>query len=306
MIRPQSLQPGDRVALVAPARFVESGQLAGFTGLLEEVWGLIPDLDPALFERHHQFAGTDKERLDVLQRALNDPGIRAVFCCRGGYGSLRLLEGIDFTKFRDDPSWVVGFSDVTALHACLVHEGFESVHAMMPFTYNRDTQAGDRSAASLYKALFLDPEPIEFPGHSLNIAGTAEGGLIGGNLSMLFALQGSPWQYDPGGRILFLEDVDEYLYHIDRMMMNLHLSGFLGRIKGMVVGTMSGMKDNEVPFGTDAYGIISGVAGRYGFPVAFGLPAGHSDPNLALVLGRRVRLEVGPGASRLEYCLQES
>ena len=299
MIPVKQLKQGDRVSLAAPARAIQFSEISDFLDLARNEWGLEVEVDDALFSLDHQFAGDDATRLAVLQKTLDDPGIKAVFCCRGGYGTARLLGSLDLTAFREQPCWVIGYSDITALHALLNRQGIESIHAMMPFTYRSSHPLSKASAESLHMALFRQPEAYHFPPHELNVSGQAEGELIGGNLSVIYSLQATPWQYEPGGRILFLEDVDEYLYHIDRMMMNLRDSGFLEGLAGLVVGYMTDIHDNETPFGRDACRIIADAVKQYGYPVGFGFPAGHQDPNHALIIGRKISLDVSAGGSTL-------
>jgi len=301
MIQASILQKRDRVALVAPARAILEPEIKDFFDLASREWGLEVEADEKLFSRDHQFAGDDSTRLAVLQKALDDPCVKAIFCCRGGYGTTRLLNSLDLTGFRKHPCWIIGYSDITALHALVNRKGVETIHAMMPFSYRVGKPEINVSADSLYKALFLQTEKYHFPPYQLNVEGHASGELIGGNLSVIYSLQATPWQYESGNRILFLEDVDEYLYHIDRMMMNLQASGFLEGLSGIVIGYMTDMHDNETSFGKDAYQIISSAVKPYGYPVGFGFPAGHQDPNHALIIGRKASLEVRADGSTLQF-----
>jgi muramoyltetrapeptide carboxypeptidase len=300
MLSPHRLKTGNYVTLAAPGRFVTVDEINDFTRLVKE-WGLKVKIDKELFARHHQFAGDDMTRAGCLQKAMDDPGIKAIFCARGGYGSSRILEYINLRQFARYPKWIAGFSDITAIHAFLARNGYESVHALMPFTYHSSDQAAGLSSASLYEALFSGYPEYRFSGHELNTEGIAAGELIGGNLSVIYSLQATQWQFKPVNRILFIEDVDEYLYHIDRMMTNLRLSGFLSRLKGIIVGYMSDMHDNKIPYGEDAYNIIRKAVKLYKYPLCFGFPAGHSDPNNALVIGRKVRLEVSHHSCSLTF-----
>jgi muramoyltetrapeptide carboxypeptidase len=301
MNKARQLQKGDRVALVAPARAIHQSEIQDFLDLATREWGLEVQTEPELFNRDHQFAGDDPTRIAAFQKLIDDPGVKAIFCCRGGYGTTRILNSLDLTAFRKHPGWIIGYSDITALHALLNREGIESMHAMMPFSYTAGRPEVQSSAESLYKALFQEVGDYHFPAHTLNVEGYASGELIGGNLSVIYSLQATPWQYQPRNKILFLEDVDEYLYHIDRMMMNLQASGFLEGLSGLIVGYMTDMHDNETSFGMDAFHIISSAVKPYGYPVGFGLPAGHQDPNNALIIGRKVSLEVSTGRSTLRF-----
>ena len=304
MISPDILKKGDTISLAAPGRFITETEINDFTGLANS-WGLKMNLPAGLFARHHQFAGDDSTRRKCLQQVMDDTEIKAIFCARGGYGSLRILERIKMKKYARFPKWIIGFSDITAIHAYLNNQGFETVHALMPFSYRSSDKDSALSSASLHEVLFTAPPDYQFAGHPMNTIGTAEGELIGGNLSVIYSLQATPWQFNPQNRILFVEDVDEYLYHIDRMMTNLRLSGFLSQLKGIVVGYMSEMHDNKIPFGSDACRIIAAAVKTFGYPVCFGFPAGHKDPNNALILGRKVRLEAGKKLCRLQFAAQD-
>jgi len=300
MISPLKLKSGDTVCLAAPGRFITDSEINDFTGLVAS-WGLKVKISAELFERHHQFAGDDMTRAGNLQHALDDPGIKAIFCARGGYGSARILDKINIREFARFPKWIVGFSDITALHAFLAGHGYESIHSMMPFTYHSSDPSAAESATTLYKALFSRQLEYGFEGHPLNVGGETEGELIGGNLSVIYSLQATPWQYNPKDSILFIEDVDEYLYHVDRMMTNLKLSGFLGKLKGIIVGYMADMHDNKIPFGEDAFLIINKATSGFRYPLCFGLPAGHGEPNKALIIGRKIRLRVGDSTCSLTF-----
>lgn len=290
-MRPPILKKGDLVGITAPARRVNPQDMENFMSAMQAEG--FPVHAGAIHTRHHQFAGDDRARLTDLQSMLDHKDIRAVFCARGGYGSIRLLEDIDLSGFAGNPKWLVGFSDITALHALLhVRLGCESLHACMPYSFRGNSGQSDPGMSSMLDALRGTLRDYRVDAHALNRPGEAEGILLGGNLSVLYSLTGTPYQPGTEGAILFLEDVDEYLYHIDRMMQNLKLSGMLSGLKGLVIGGMTDMHDNEVPFGSDAYQIIRAAVSGYDYPVLFDFPAGHREPNLALVLGRQYRLSV--------------
>ena len=290
-LRPPTLRKGDLVGITAPARWVDPKDLEFFMAVMEAE-GFRTHVG-AVHTHHHQFAGDDSARLKDLQAMLDHPDIRAIFCARGGYGSLRLLEDIDLRGFSKNPKWLVGFSDITALHALLqVGLGCESLHAGMPYSFRGMTGQENPGISSMLDALRGEMPDYSVEPHALNRTGDAEGILLGGNLSVLYSLTGTPYQPDTKNAILFLEDVDEYLYHIDRMMQNLKLSGMLSGLKGLIIGGMTDMNDNEVPFGSDAYQIILDSISDYNYPVLFDFPAGHRNPNLALVLCRKYRLSV--------------
>ncbi len=298
MLRPPFLQAGDKVGLMAPARKVSQKEMAPALAVLKD-WGLRVEEGSRLYNSHHQFSGTDEERAADLQQFFDDPEIRAVICARGGYGSMRLLEKIDLKGFLSAPKWLVGYSDITAIHAFLQKEArAESIHATMPLNFSNQQEG--IALKSLHKALFFGDNCYTFGPHAFNRPGEVEGELIGGNLSMLYAIQGTKYDFDYRNKILFIEDLDEYLYHIDRMMMSLHLSGKLKQIKALIVGGMSEMNDNSIPFGFSAYETVQRVCELYDFPLCFDFSAGHIRDNLALILGRKSGLKVGATGCMLE------
>lgn len=295
---PPYLAKGDKVGITAPARWVDPDAVNRFQSALEaEGWRM-----KTAFTQNpkNQFAGSDRERLENLQNLLDDPGIKAIFCARGGYGSGRLLDSLDLNGFAAHPKWIAGFSDITALHSCILMKiGTAVLHSVMAYTVREEGK--DEGLQSMIDILKGKLPEYEIPPDPLNREGRGQGILLGGNLSVIHSLTGTPYQVPTREAILFLEDVDEYLYHLDRMMLNLRMAGMLEHLNGLVIGSMTGMKDNEVPFGKNAYQIIREAAEPYNFPVCFGFPAGHLVPNLALVLGKEVSLEVGPEDCRLNY-----
>lgn len=299
MKHPQYLKPGDNVAIVAPARKVNSAELAPAVALLQS-WGLKVVIPEHLFDADNQFAGTDQTRAAVLQRQLDADNIRAIFCARGGYGTVRIVDKLDFSGFVSSPKWVVGYSDITVLHSH-IHQsyGIETLHATMPINIPPDTTSKAYPAIESMRAcLFGEKATYTAPAHSLNRRGTAHGMVVGGNLSILYSLCGSASDIDTAGKILFIEDLDEYLYHIDRMMMALKRSGHLDRLAGLVVGQMSDMHDNSIPFGRTAEEIVRDAVAEYAYPVCFDFPAGHNGTdNHALLLGRNATLAVDTRAT---------
>ena len=287
---PPPLQAGQRVALVSPARKIAAAELAPAIATLES-WGLDVVLGASIAGDHHQFAGDDDLRRRDFQQQLDDSGIRAVLCARGGYGTARIVDGLDLTGFAAAPKWGAGFSDVTVLNSHLLARGYASIHGVMPVLFHQE--GGAQALETLRRALFGEAfQPIEVGPYPLNRPGTATGELVGGNLSLLQTITGTPSQASFAGRILFLEDLDEYLYHIDRMLLHLHRSGQLAGLAGLVVGHFSDMRDNAIPFGSAAWEIIDRYARMYDFPVAYGFPTGHEADNLALVVGQPATLTV--------------
>jgi len=296
MIHP--LQPGDKVAIVALARKVDFTDLEPAIQILES-WGLEVVLGKSVYESYHQFAGPDAVRLNDFQVMLNNPAIKAIFSARGGYGTTRLLDQVDFTFFRQQPKWLIGFSDITALH-CHVHNfALESIHGTMPVLFGKS--GAENAIASLRTILFGDNINYTSPAHALNNNGTAQGVLIGGNLSLLASCIGTASDIDTTGKILFLEEIDEYLYNVDRMMVQLDRAGKLKNLAGLLIGFMTDMKDNAVPFGKNAYEIIAEHATPYDYPIGFNFPTGHEAENLALVCGRNAQLTVDSAGTILSY-----
>ncbi|MBP6977500.1 MAG: LD-carboxypeptidase [Bacteroidales bacterium] len=292
MKTPAYLKKGSTVALVAPARKVTAAEMAPAISKLQE-WGLDVAIGQHLTGSWNQFSGTDTERAADLQQMLDRDDIRAIFCARGGYGLVRIIDRLDFTRFVTDPKWIVGYSDITGLHSHIhTNFGIETLHAVMPIQFG-DPQQTTGTFESMRKALFGESLSYTIPSSPLSRPGTARGILTGGNLSLIYGLCGSASDLVTHGKILFLEDLDEYLYHIDRMMFNLKRSGKLSRLAGLILGNMTGIKDNQVPFGKTAEEIIAEAVGEYDYPVCFNFPAGHADDNRALILGRETMLSVG-------------
>ncbi|MCR4658974.1 MAG: LD-carboxypeptidase [Bacteroidales bacterium] len=292
MTMPTPLRAGDRVALAATARKVSPDEIAPFVQLLEgqgyDV--LLPD---GLFASDNQMAGTDEHRAAFLQSLLDDGSVRAIFCARGGYGTVRIVDRLDFNRFMQSPKWIVGYSDATVLHSCLNRLGCCSLHATMPIDITTQADFASMAATSMLDALAGRNTDCTVEPHNLNRPGYAEAEVVGGNLSILYSLSGTPTAPDTRGKILLIEDLDEYLYHIDRMMLNLRRSGALSEIKGLIVGGMTDMHDNTVPFGLTAEEIVLRAVADYNYPVLFGAPYGHiKTANRAIVLGKKIALKV--------------
>jgi muramoyltetrapeptide carboxypeptidase len=305
MVTPRYLKPGDTVAIVAPARKVSPSEMEPAIRLLKS-WGLQVITGQHLFGACNQYSGTDEERASDLQMMLDDPGVSAIFAARGGYGTVRIIDQLDFTAFCRRPKWIVGFSDVTVMHAHIHSQfGIETLHAAMPFTFPKDGLE-NATTLSLKKALFGESLEYKLPTSEFSKAGNCEGILIGGNLSILYAINGTSSDIATNGKVLFIEDLDEYLYHIDRMMLNLKRTGMLSGLAGMIIGGMSKMNDNTIPFGKTAEEIIREAIAEYSFPVYFGFPAGHCDDNRALIMGRKISLAVTVAETRMVFMASES
>ncbi len=301
MKTPKYLVPGDTVGIVAPARKVSPQEVSAFTNLLES-WGLKYKFGRDLFGENNQYSGSDEQRAADFQDMLDDPQVRVIMAARGGYGSLRTLELIDFSKFKKDPKWIAGFSDITVFHSYAGrHLNTESLHCLMPMTYKPGIREIDESAESLRKALFGEKLEYSFPSSSGNIEGETIAEVTGGNLSILYSLNGTRFFPETGGKILFLEDIDEYLYHIDRMMLNLLHSNSLKNIKALVIGGFTDLKDNTIPFGKSYEEIISEFIGKLGIPTTFSFPAGHQNENRTLIFGRQMQLRVEANRTTVSF-----
>ncbi|GHA74130.1 S66 peptidase family protein [Pontibacter akesuensis] len=294
-----ALRPGDKIAILSTARKITVPEIEVAIRTFEN-WGLEVVLGQTIGASYHQFAGDDALRLQDLQQMLNDASIKAIVCARGGYGTTRIIDRVDFTKFKEHPKWLVGFSDITALHSHIHTLGLESIHAIMPVLFPKAGTAD--SIETLRLALFGEELTYTAAPHPFNRSGTGTGSLVGGNLSMLHTLTGTRSDVSTDDKVLFLEDLDEYLYHIDRMLVHLDRSGKLANLAGLLIGDMSDMKDNAIPFGKTAYEIILEHTDKYNYPVSFGFPVGHEPLNLALVCGREAKLEVNEAGAKLVYC----
>ena len=294
---PPSLQKGDTIAILSTARKNIDDNLKPAIDLLHS-WGLEVVIGKTIGLDNNQLAGTDAERAADFQQQLHNPNIKAIWCVRGGYGTVRMIDLLDFTKFKQSPKWIVGFSDVTVIHSYINNLNIATIHGAMPITVGK---ASTESIESLRKSLFGESLNYEIPFDAANRLGNAKGEIVGGNLSILYSLMGSNAQIDCKGKILFIEDLDEYLYHIDRMMMSLKRCGCFDGLNGLIVGTMTKMKDNDIPWGKNANQIIEDVTKGYSFPVLYNFPAGHFRDNRALIFGKQVSLELNATTSKLTF-----
>jgi muramoyltetrapeptide carboxypeptidase len=290
LIAPPKLQKGDKVAIVALASKLNPDDIQPAIQYMQSEWGLEVVVGESVSASYFGFAGTDEIRARDFQKMLDDTSIKAIFSARGGYGSSRIIDSIDFTVFRQNPKWIIGFSDITAVHSHIQSLGFQSLHAPMPKTFMKD----DYSLKTLQTFLFGNGMSYEIGGDSLDKAGWAEGQITGGNLCLLAHLIGSPSDISWDGKILFIEDIGEYLYNIDRMMIQLKRAGKLRNLKGLIAGSFTDSKENDEPFGKTPYEIIAEHVSEYDYPVGYGLPTGHYIANWAIPCGRIARLEVSP------------
>ncbi|GAA4324310.1 LD-carboxypeptidase [Mucilaginibacter gynuensis] len=257
---------------------------------LLQSWGLKVVLGNTVEASFHQFAGDDKLRAQDLQRFVDDDSVKAIIAARGGYGTIRIIDDINFDNLADNPKWIVGFSDITILHAHLYSNyRLKSIHGQMPINI---PDASSASIITLHKVLFGEELSYEFTSHGINRSGNASGELIGGNLSLLVAILNSPSDFDYSGKILFIEDVGEYFYSVDRLIRALKRAGKLKNLAGLIVGGFTDIKDNDIPFGFTVAEIVMEVVSAYNYPVCFDFPAGHIANNYSIILGAELSLSV--------------
>tara|TARA_E500000331_G_C17266011_1_gene717183 strand:+ start:3248 stop:4153 length:906 start_codon:yes stop_codon:yes gene_type:complete len=288
MIIPPKLKKSDTIGIVSTARKISLAELKPAINIIES-WGLKIKLGANLFEEDNQFSGDILQRTSDLQRMIDDESIKAVLCARGGYGTVQIIDKIDFSKLIKNPKWIIGYSDVTVLHSHLNTLGVATMHATMPINFLTNTK---QALESLKKTLFGYTSILEYDTHPFNKLGIAEGEIVGGNLSIFYSLLGSNSDINTAGKILFIEDLDEYLYHIDRMMMNLKRNGKFEKLRAIIVGGMNDMNDNDIPFGKSAEQIILEHTNEFDFPICFGFPAGHLNDNRAILLGTKSKVEI--------------
>lgn len=299
MKRPPYLKQGDTIGVAAPSGcFGKHELLAAFD--LFESWGLKIKTGKHLYEKELSFAGSDAHRREDFQKMLDDEEIQAIVCARGGYGTVRIIGDLDFTRFKKHPKWISGYSDITVLHAALHQLGFETMHGIMPRTV-LPNEPDVVSFDSLRGMLFGEIHEYSLQPGDKNRYGKGKGILTGGNLSVLYSIAGSVYEPDTDGKILFIEDLNESLYHVDRMMMNLKIRGKLKNLKGLIIGDMMDMKGSPGGFDKPAVDVILDCVKEYRYPVLTGFPAGHKHPNLAFPLGRVVELEVGKSGSVVRF-----
>lgn len=290
LIKPPLLKPGDKVAIVAPSGRVDSEYIDKSASIFED-WGLEVVRGKHLLSEYHQFSGTDEQRLSDFQNAIDSEDTKAVICARGGYGAIRLLDKINWNKFKQNPKWVAGFSDITAIHFSIQQMRIQSIHSAMPINIGSLPRTS-QPVELLGQALFEGVLEYELPADKLNISGTEVTTIVGGNLSILYALAASKYGIDIKNKILFIEDVGEQYYHIDRMMQSLRLSGKLEELSGLIVGGLTEMTDNKRPFGKNPKEIIYEAVEGFDYPVVFDFPAGHIPDNRPIIMGAETALEV--------------
>lgn len=302
LIKPPYLKIGDSVAIVAPSGILKNRKHeVSMAKALLESWGLKVVIGKHVFNQANHFAGTDNERCEDFQEALDNPNIKAIWAARGGYGTVRILDKLDYTTFLKAPKWVIGYSDITALHNQINTLGVESLHALMAVSLAEEPSEIKTSIATFKSTLFGNPLAYTLKGSKHNKTGASSGQLVGGNLTLLHTMLGSDTSLDMTGKILFIEEIGEYAYHIDRMLQSLKRAGYFENCKGIVVGDMSKIRKNTTPWGKPIQQLILDVVAEYDFPVAFNMPAGHENDNRTLILGRTIQLKVSKESSTIQF-----
>ncbi|WP_082041731.1 LD-carboxypeptidase [Lacinutrix sp. Hel_I_90] len=293
LIQPPYLKAGDTVAIVAPSGILKNrnDEVLRAKKLLES-WDLKVVVGPHIFSKADHFAGTDAERCEDFQNALDNPNIKAIWSARGGYGTVRILDKLDYSKFLQNPKWIIGYSDITALHNQVHTKGVESLHAIMCVSLTDDLSDIKESVATFKSAIFGIPLRYTLTGSTYNREGNTRGQLVGGNLTMLHTMLGSDTSINLDGKILFIEEIGEYKYHIDRMLQSLKRAGYFKNCKGVLVGDMTKLRKNTTLWGTSVEQLVLDALAEYDFPIAFNMPAGHEDDNRAMILGRTITLKV--------------
>ena len=298
-IQPPFLYRGDEVAIVSPAFAIDEVKLSEAVKLLES-WGLKIHLGKNALKKEGPFAGSDKERLSDFQKVTDNKKIKAIFCSRGGYGMLKIIDKVDFRSLKKDPKWYIGFSDITVLHIWLSEKcNMISIHGEMPLNYF-NSEKTKATLDSLHQALFKDYHSLEWKSDFIR-PGQVVGEITGGNLSLIFSLMGTAAEPKTDRKILFIEEVGEYYYHLDRMMTSLKLSGKLKNLAALVVGGMTEMNETKIPWGKNHEEIISAIVREYDYPVLFNFPAGHISDNRAFYIGKRAKIEIKGKKANLSY-----
>jgi muramoyltetrapeptide carboxypeptidase len=302
LIQPPYLKAGDTVAIVAPSGILNhrEKEVNQAIDLLKD-WDLNVVVGDHVYKKAGHFAGTDDERCEDFQKALDNPNIKAIWCARGGYGTVRILDKIDYSKYKDNPKWIIGYSDITAIHNQLNNIGSESIHAMMCTSLTDDLEAINESLSSFKATVFGESITSFLERSEYNKTGTASGQLVGGNLTMLHTMLGSETSINTSEKILFIEEIGEYKYHIDRMLQSLKRAGYFDNCKGVIVGDMTKLRKNTTLWGTSIEQLILDALAEYNFPIVFNMPAGHEKDNRAMILGRNVKLTIGKEQSLIVF-----
>ena len=297
MIQPPALNPGDLIYITAPAKLMDPQAVSYAKKHLEQN-GFNVLISKNCLGKHHYFSGTDEERLLDFQFGIDHPDVRAILCARGGYGSIRLVDRINWANMLREPKWMIGFSDITVFHHRLNKLGVQSIHGSMPINFEKNT---DEALKTLLGTITGNFTPLVEAPHKSNKAGIAIGNLIGGNLSIVYSMLGTTDQYDFEDAILFLEDVGEHYYQVERMIFALGKAGVFEKIKGLIIGGMTELEDTDPPLGRSIEEIILEQLRFSNMPVIFNFPAGHIEDNRAIVFGKKVQLTVGEAEAKINY-----
>ena len=302
LIQPPYLKTGDTVMIVAPSGVLKNrNREVNQAKRLLKRWGLNVIVGKHVFSKDNHFAGTDAQRCEDFQKALDDPKVKAIWSARGGYGTVRILDKLDYTKFMKNPKWLIGYSDITALHNQFHVNGIESIHGLMCMSLTEDEAEVETAINSFKKAIFGTPINYTIEGSNYNRTGDTSGQLVGGNLTILHTMLGSKESIDTAGKILFFEEIGEYAYHIDRMLQSLKRAGYFNRCKGVMVGSITKVRKNTTPWGKPVEQLILDALAEYDFPIVFNVPAGHEKDNRALIMGREVTLKVTKEKSTIKF-----
>ncbi|MDY3790368.1 LD-carboxypeptidase [Bacteroides fluxus] len=304
LIFPPYLQEGDRIIILSPSSKIDKTFLKGANKRLKS-WGLEAVFAKHAGSAHGTYAGSIRQRLEDLQEAMDDEKAKAILCSRGGYGAVHLVGKSDFTKFREHPKWLIGFSDITALHNEFQKNGFASLHA--PMARHLAVEPEDDFCTQalkdiLFGNILAGEEAFGYvcPRHKLNHEGTGTGILRGGNLSVFYGLRGTPYDLPAEGTILFIEDVGERPHAVERMMYNLKLGGVLEKLSGLIIGQFTEYEENK-SLGKDLYGALADLVKEYDYPICFDFPVGHVTANFPMINGAEVTLEAGKKEVKLSF-----
>ena len=301
LIQPEPLKSGDTISILAP-----SGVLNNFDNKITKAinifksWGLNVVLGNHIYDKNGHFAGTDKNREKDFQKALDNKNIKAIWCARGGYGAVRIIDKLNFDNYLKNPKWIIGFSDITVIHNKLNFLNSESIHAMM-ITGFEDIGQNNDSLSKLKNVLFGDSLSYSITSNKNNKTGKSEGIIVGGNLTLIQSTIGSKTELKMKDKILFIEEIGEYAYHIDRTLYSLKRAGYFENCKGLIVGQISDVKKNNTDFGRSINELILDVLDEYNFPILFDFPAGHEKTNFPIILGRKVILDVSKPDSKVIF-----
>lgn len=301
LIKPPALKKGDTIMILSPAGKLKDKSAVDPGIELANHWGLVVFFGNHLLSQDGSFAGSDEQRLEDLQKALDDPSIKAIWAARGGYGTVRIIDDLDFSNFMVHPKWIVGYSDITVLHNKINELGYQSIHGQMPLTLSLADPVQKEGIQTLHSTLFGKKLAYKIEASSYNKEGESSGQLVGGNLSIVYSMLGSDTNLNMNGRILFIEDVGEALYHIDRMMISLKRAGFFNNCKGVIVGDFRLKKNEGNRFGKSLEEIVLEAVEGTDFPVVFNFPAGHLDDNRTLLLGSYVDMKVTKNKAKISF-----